>query len=83
MIMFNIEQGSHKDDKREHTLHSLYPIVEPDSYIDETPSKVTHLSVNVRHHLDSITLSIVYLEANTVDFPCEVITARIHNKLIS
>lgn len=77
----NVVQGAFTDGELEHTLHAFYPTVAPGFKIVEIPSNVIYLPVNVQR-VDKITLSIVDQDGDIVDFRGEVITIRLHLKLI-
>ena len=78
-VRFNAVQGSYKDGRNEHILHSFYPTVEPGFKIVETPSNVIYLPVNVQS-LRNITVSVHDQDGGIVNFRGEVITVRIHLK---
>lgn len=80
-IECNIVQGAYRNGEREHTLHSFYPTVEPGFKIVEVPSNVIYLPVNVQR-VDNITLSLVDQDGDIVDFRGEVITVRLHLKIV-
>lgn len=69
-------QGACKNRKKEHTLDSLYPIVEPGFRVVETPNNVVHLLVNDQHS-DTVIRSLVDQDGHIINFLGVVITVQL------
>lgn len=76
-ITCNIIQGSYKDGRNEHIIHTFYPTVPPGFKIIEKPHNLTYLPLSVIN-ISDIELNVTDQDGNLVDFRGEVISVRLH-----
>lgn len=77
----NITTGAYINERKVHTIHEFFPIVPPGYKIIEVPSHVIYLPISGKT-IDYIQLRIVDQDGNLVNFRGEVITIRLHIKLL-
>lgn len=75
----NISSGSYRNNSNEHILHIFFPHAPPGYKIVEVPSNIIYLPVSVRV-IDNVTVKIIDLEGDIIDFRGETITVRLHLK---
>lgn len=76
-ITCNLIQGSYKDGRNEHIIHTFSPTVPPGFKIIEKPHNLVYLPLSVIN-ISDIELTVLDQDNNLVDFRGEFISARIH-----
>jgi hypothetical protein len=79
MVECNIISGSYINNQSAHIIHQFSINVSPGYKINETPSNVIYLPVNVKQ-INSIVLRIVDQDCKLINFRGETITIRLHLK---
>lgn len=77
----NITTGAYVNGERVHTIHEFFPSVPPGYKIMEVPAHVIYLPITVQS-IDHLQLRIVDQDGRAVNFRGEVITIRLHIKII-
>lgn len=80
-IECDLIKGSYLNEKKTHTLHEFFPKVAPGYKIIESPRNVIYFPLT-KTTIDSINLTILDQDNNSLNFRGENITIRIHIKKI-
>ncbi len=76
-ITCNLIQGSFKDGRSEHIIHTFYPTVPSGFKIIEKPHNLVYLPLSVIN-ISDIELNVVDQDGKLVDFRGEIISVRLH-----
>lgn len=80
-IECNITTGAYINNKSVHTIHEFFPSVPPGYRITEAPRTVIYLPVNIQT-IDFLQLKIVDQDNELINFRNEIITIRLHLKIV-
>ncbi len=76
-ITCNLIQGSYKNGRNEHIIHTFYPTVPPGFKIIEKPHNLVYLPLTVIN-ISDIELNVIDQDGKLIDFRGEVISLRLH-----
>lgn len=75
----DLTYGSFLNGKSTHTIHEFSPSVGPGYKIDEQPSNLIYLPI-AKRRINTINISVVDQNSDSIDFRGETITCRLHIK---
>lgn len=81
-IECNLVTNSYNNERPVHILHAFYPTVPPGFKIVECPSNVIYLPINTKR-IDEIIVKITDQDGKLINFRKELITVRLHLKIVS
>lgn len=76
-VTCNLIQGSYKDGRNEHIIHTFYPAVPPGFKVIERPLNLVYLPLNAIN-ISDIELNVLDQDGNLIDFRGEIISVRLH-----